>query len=97
MCLAAESAAVKKQPSSYPTRDPGCRQAADHSRGPFAVSHAKTGIAYISIINTLVGGGLCTLRVGRYGCDSLSSASYRQRVKSLRFSVMLRIVIILLA
>lgn len=41
----------------------------------------------------LDGGGLYALRAGRCGCDSLSLAGSRQRVKSLRSSVRLRLVI----
>ena len=40
----------------------------------------------------LVGGELYALRAGRCGCDSLSLAGSRQRVKSLRSSVRLRLV-----
>ena len=56
-----------------------------------------TVIAYISVVSSLVGGGLYALRAGRCGCDSLSLAGSRQRVKSLRSSVRLRLGHILLA
>ena len=49
--------------------------------------------AYVSVRSPLVGGGLYALRAGRCGCDSLSLAGSRQRVKSLRSSVRLRLVI----
>ena len=47
--------------------------------------------AYVSVRSPLVGGGLYALRAGRCGCDSLSLAGSRQRVKSLRSSVRLRL------
>ena len=56
-------------------------------------SHAMTVSAYVSVRSPLVGGGLYALRAGRCGCDSLSLAGSRQRVKSLRSSVRLRLVI----
>ena len=66
LCLAEESAAVRKRPSSSPTRDPGRRRAADHRCGPGTFYHAMTVIAYISVVSPLVGGGLYALRAGRH-------------------------------
>ena len=56
-------------------------------------SHAMTVCAYVRVRSPLDGGGLYALRAGRCGCDSLSLAGSRQRVKSLRSSVRLRLVI----
>lgn len=95
--LVVESAAFRKRPSSGTTRDPVRRRAADCFRSPGTFYHAMTVIAYISVISPLDGGGLYALRAGRCGCDSLSLASSRQRVKSLRSSVRLRLGHILLA
>ena len=55
-------------------------------------SHAMTVSAYMRVRSPLDGGGLYALRAGRCGCDSLSLAGSRQRVKSLRSSVRLRLV-----
>ena len=65
-CLAEESAAVKKRPSSGTTRDPVRRLAADHCRGPGTASHAMTVSAYMSVRSPLGGGGLYALRAGRH-------------------------------
>ena len=92
-CLSEESAAFRKRPSSGTTRDPVRRRAADCFRSPGTFYHAMTVIAYISVISPLDGGGLYALRAGRCGCDSLSLAGSRQRVKSLRSSVRLRLVL----
>ena len=83
-----------ERPSSSTTRDPVRRRAADHLRGPGTSYHAMTVIADISVVSPLDGGGLYALRAGRCGCDSLSLAGSRQRVKSLRSAVRLRLVII---
>ena len=93
MCLSEESAAVgaarfKGKPRPFPRQ-----RAADHSRGPGVFYHAMTVSANMDHNSPLVGGGLYALRAGRCGCDSLSLASSRQRVKSLRSSVRLRLVI----
>ena len=93
MCLSESSAAVgaarfKEEPHPFPRQ-----RAADHCRGPFASSHAMTVNANMSVISPLDGGGLYALRAGRCGCDSLSLAGSRQRVKSLRSAVRLRLVI----
>lgn len=97
MCLSEESAAVKKRPSSSPTRDPGRRRAADHRCGPGTFYNVWTIIGNFNVPTSLNGGGLYALRAGRCGCDSLSLAGSRQRVKSLRSSVRLRLGHILLA
>ena len=55
-------------------------------------SHAMTVSAYMRVRSPLDGGGLYALRAGRCGCDSLSLAGSRQRVKSLRSSERLRLV-----
>ena len=92
MCLSESSAAVgaarfKGKPRPFPRQ-----RAADHSRGPGAFYHAMTVSANMDHNSPLVGGGLYALRAGRCGCDSLSLAGSRQRVKSLRSSVRLRLV-----
>ena len=97
VCLSEESAAVKKRPSSSTTRDPVRRRAADHRCGPGTFYHAMNVSANMNDISPLDGGGLYALRAGRCGCDSLSLAGSRQRVKSLRSSVRLRLVLLLLA
>ena len=51
-----------------------------------------TASAYSDVHTSLDGGGLYALRAGRCGCDSLSLAGSRQRVKSLRSAVRLRLV-----
>ena len=48
--------------------------------------------AYVKVRSPLDGGGLYALRAGRCGCDSLSLTGSRQRVKSLRSAVRLRLV-----
>ena len=92
MCLSEESAAVRsgaRQEEGTPFPHP---RAADCCRSPFPASHAMTVSAYVKVRSPLVGGGLYALRAGRCGCDSLSLADSRQRVKSLRSSVRLRLV-----
>ena len=96
-CLSEESAAVKERSSSGTTRDPVRRRAADHRCGPGTFYHVWTIIGNFNVPTSLDGGGLYALRAGRCGCDSLSLASSRQRVKSLRSSVRLRLGHILLA
>ena len=93
MCLSEESAAVIKRPSSSTTRDPVRRRAADCFRSPSTSYHVWTIIGNINVPTSLDGGGLYALRAGRCGCDSLSLAGSRQRVKSLRSAVRLRLVI----
>ena len=93
MCLSEESAAVRsgaRQEEGTPFPRP---RAADCCRSPFTASHAMTVSANIIVVTTPVGGGLYALRAGRCGCDSLSLAGSRQRVKSLRSAVRLRLVI----
>jgi len=93
VCLAEESAAVgaarfKGKPHPFPRQ-----RAADCSRSPSTSYHVWTFIGNFNVPTSLDGGGLYALRAGRCGCDSLSLASSRQRVKSLRSSVRLRLVI----
>jgi hypothetical protein len=92
LCLSEESstagaARFKGKPRPFPRQ-----RAADHFRGPGAFYHAMTVSANMGHNSPLVGGGLYALRAGRCGCDSLSLADSRQRVKSLRSSVRLRLV-----
>ena len=72
-------------------------RAADCFRSPSTSYHVWTNIGNINVPTSLDGGGLYALRAGRCGCDSLSLAGSRQRVKSLRSSVRLRLGHILLA
>ena len=97
MCLAEESAAVgaarfKGKPHPFPRQ-----RAADCFRSPSTSCHVWTIIGNFNVLTSLGGGGLYALRAGRCGCDSLSLASSRQRVKSLRSSVRLRLGLSLLA
>ena len=92
LCLSEESAAVwaarfKGKPHPFPRQ-----RAADHCRGPGTSYHAMNVIEFICVVSPLDGGGLYALRAGRCGCDSLSLAGSRQRVKSLRSAVRLRLV-----
>ena len=97
VCLSEESAAVgaarfKGKPRPFPRQ-----RAADCFRSPFTSYHVWTIIGNVNVPTSLDGGGLYALRAGRCGCDSLSLAGSRQRVKSLRSSVRLRLVLSLLA
>ena len=93
MCLSEESAAVgaarfKGKPHPFPRQ-----RAADCFRSPSTSCHVWTIIGNFNDPTSLDGGGLYALRAGRCGCDSLSLAGSRQRVKSLRSSVRLRLVL----
>ena len=92
MCLSEESAAVgasrfKGKPRPFPHQ-----RAADCFRSPSTSCHVWTIIGNFNVPTSLDGGGLYALRAGRCGCDSLSLAGSRQRVKSLRSAVRLRLV-----
>lgn len=94
VCLSEESAAVMggaRQEGGTPFPHP---RAADCFRSPFTASHATNVSANMDHNSPLDGGGLYALRAGRSGCDSLSLAGSRQRVKSLRSAVRLHLVII---
>ena len=83
-----KAARFKGKPHPFPRQ-----RAADHCRGPGTSCHVWTIIGNFNVPTSLDGGRLYALRAGRCGCDSLSLAGSRQRVKSLRSSVRLRLVI----
>ena len=87
-----KAARFKGKPHPFPRQ-----RAADCFRSPSTSYHVWTIIGNINVPTSLDGGGLYALRAGRCGCDSLSLAGSRQRVKSLRSSVRLRLVLSLLA
>ena len=87
-----KAAHFKGKPHPFPRQ-----RAADCFRSPSTAYHVWTIIGNFNVPTSLDGGGLYALRAGRCGCDSLSLAGSRQRVKSLRSSVRLRLGHILLA